>query len=94
MKIKENPKSAIEREIKEELSIRIKPNHLIHTVDHHYSHFSVTINAVNCFYNGVTIKLNGHGPTEFKWINTSKLQSYAFPKASIKLFNAIKRIES
>jgi A/G-specific adenine glycosylase len=92
-KIKKNEsiKSAIKREIKEELSINIKPETLIHQVDHHYSHFSVTINAINCQYNGGQIKLSG--PTDFKWVNTSKLRSYAFPKASIKLFNAIENLE-
>ncbi len=90
MKKNENIKSAIKREIKEELSINIKPGRVIHRVDHHYSHFSVTINAVNCSYSGGQIKLSG--PTDFKWISTSKLQSYAFPKASIKLFNVIKEL--
>ena len=91
MKKNENIKSAIKREIKEELSINIKPETLIHQVDHHYSHFSVTINAINCQYNGGQIKLSG--PTDFKWINTSKLRSYAFPKGSIKLFHAIEKLQ-
>ena len=87
----ETVKSAIKREIKEELSIKIKPETLIHQVDHHYSHFSVTINAIQCQYNGDKIKLNG--PTNFKWIHTSQLDSYAFPKASIKLFTAIENLQ-
>ena len=87
----ETVKSAIKREIKEELSIKIKPETLIHQVDHHYSHFSVTINAIQCKYNGDKIKLNG--PTNFKWIHTSQLDSYAFPKASIKLFTAIENLQ-
>tara|TARA_Y100001970_G_scaffold287650_1_gene412847 strand:- start:325 stop:1386 length:1062 start_codon:yes stop_codon:yes gene_type:complete len=86
----ETSSAAIKREIKEELSINIKPESLIHQVDHYYSHFSVTINAIQCTYEGDKIKLNG--PTDFKWINISQLDSYAFPKASIKLFNAIKNI--
>ena len=90
MKKNESIQSAIKREIKEELSINIKPDILIHQVDHHYSHFSVTINAINCKYNGDKIKLNG--PTNFKWINTSQLRSYAFPKASIKLFKTIESL--
>ena len=83
----EDVNSAIKREIKEELSISINPEKIVHQIDHHYSHFSVTINAVNCTYNGGQIKLSG--PVDFKWIQTSKLRSFAFPKASIKLFNAI-----
>jgi A/G-specific adenine glycosylase len=90
MKSNESPKQAIRREIKEELSITIKTKNLIAQVAHKYSHFSVSINAIHCLYNGGSVKLNG--PTEYKWIEPSNLSQYAFPKASIKLFKSIEAI--
>lgn len=87
MKKKESALKAIRREIKEELSIKIQTKKIITIVDHHYSHFSVTINAIHCLYNGGAIKLDG--PTDYKWIDPSKLSLYAFPKASTKLFKSI-----
>jgi len=91
MQKKESPKQAVKREIYEELSIQIKPKMMIHQVKHEYSHFSVTINAVSCIYSGGDIQLNG--PTDYKWIQTSDFQEFAFPKASIKLFDAIKEYQ-
>ena len=90
MKNNENPKQAIRREIKEELSIKIKTKNIIAQVEHRYSHFSVSINAIHCLYDGGDVKLNG--PTEYKWINPVDLSQYAFPKASIKLFKSIEAI--
>ena len=91
MQQKESPKQAIKREIYEELSIQVKPKTMIHKVKHEYSHFSVTINAVSCIYSGGDIQLNG--PTDYKWIETSDFKEFAFPKASIKLFDAIKECQ-
>jgi len=60
-------------------------------VDHHYSHFSVTLNAINCFYKGGDITLKG--PVDYKWIKLNQLSDFAFPKASIKLFDSIKKLK-
>ena len=87
----ESSVDALKREILEELSIKVKTKEIIHTVDHHYSHFSVTIHAINCVYNQGNIKLNG--PTDYKWVTTSNFSNFAFPKASIKLFKAVKELE-
>ena len=83
----ETAKKAIQREIKEELSIKIKTKDQIAQVEHKYSHFSVTISAIHCLYVSGDITLNG--PTAYKWINFSDLSLYAFPKASIKIFESI-----
>jgi A/G-specific adenine glycosylase len=90
MKHNENPMNAIKREIKEELSIKIKTKDIIAQVEHRYSHFSVSIRAIHCLYDGGDVKLNG--PTAYKWINPNSLSQYAFPKASIKLFKSIEGI--
>ena len=90
MKDNENPKQAIKREIKEELSIKIKTKDIIAKVEHRYSHFSVSIKAIHCLYDGGDVKLNG--PTAYKWIDPINLSKYAFPKASIKLFKSIEGI--
>lgn len=91
MKKRENAFNAVRREIKEELSINIIPRELIQEVEHHYSHFSVTIQAIDCIYKSGNIKLNG--PTDYKWVTPPTLHEFAFPKASIKLFQSIKGIE-
>ena len=83
----ETKEEALKREIKEELSIKIKTKNQIAQVEHKYSHFSVTINAIHCLYISGDITLNG--PTAYKRINFSDLSLYAFPKASIKIFESI-----
>ena len=71
-------------------SIKIKTKDQIAQVEHKYSHFSVTINAIHCLYVSGDIMLNG--PTAYKWIDPINLSKYAFPKASIKLFKSIEGI--
>ena len=88
IKKNENVFKAVKREIMEELSILIETKEILDTIEHQYSHFSVSISAIKCEYIQGYISLNG--PTDYKWIHPSQLHHLPFPKSSIKLFHTIK----
>ena len=87
IKKNENVYKAIKREIMEELSITVQTNILLDVIKHQYSHFKVTISAINCFYIKGDIKLNG--PCDYRWIKPKDINKYPFPKSSMKLFHTI-----
>ena len=57
----ETPKSALVREIKEELNINIFDLSFFKTVDHQYPDFKITMHAFKCFASNLEeIQLNEH----------------------------------
>ena len=84
----ENAFEAVKREILEELSISIETKEVLDTINHQYSHFTVTISAIQCKYIDGKISLNG--PEEYMWIKPSSLNDLPFPRASTKLFHTVK----
>lgn len=71
------------REIREELDLEIRPVYALGSVDHAYSHFSVTLNAYIC-----TVVAGEPKPVqclEVRWVKPSELANYAFPIANQKL---------
>ncbi len=73
----------IVREIKEELDLDIETVQPLGSVDHAYSHFSVSLNAYIC-------RVLGGEPKPLqclavRWVSPSELADYAFPVANQKL---------
>ena len=85
---KENIIEAVKREILEELSIVIEAKKVLDTINHEYSHFTVSISAVQCKYMDGKISLNG--PVDYLWIDPPRLNDFPFPRASTKLFHTVK----
>ncbi|MBD3265713.1 A/G-specific adenine glycosylase [bacterium] len=80
----ETHKQALKRELKEEVGIKIRVhNHLV-SVNHAYSHYSVTLHLYLCEH------LDGKPQPLYhaalKWIPKSQLKKYPFPAANIKFF--------
>ena len=88
IKKNENVYKAVKREIMEELSISIETKEILDTIEHQYSHFSVSIIAIKCQYINGNISLDG--PTDYRWISPSQLNTLPFPRASTKLFHTTK----
>lgn len=62
---------ALEREIMEELSVRVEIGRLFQTVIHQYPDFELTMHSFICTLKSKNITLNEH--ISFKWLNREKL---------------------
>ena len=78
----ESHQQALMREIREELGIDVEVGDLITSVDHAYSHLTVTIHLYQCLHVKGKPKPLYH--SEIKWIPRSHLTRYALPAANIK----------
>ncbi len=77
------------REIREELGIEIEIDEYLTSVDHAYSHFSITLHALKARY------LRGEpqtlGCADWKWIKLEELNQYAIPRADRKIVELLRR---
>ncbi len=84
IKTNETNLEALIREIKEEVNIDISSIINIGKINHHYSHFSVSIQLFICKHNkGKALALASQ---EVKWIMFKEIEKYSFPVATHKLF--------
>lgn len=82
---------ALQREVKEELNIKVRVGRHLTTVRHAYTHFTVELHAYQCRYVSGTPKCLGC--TDYKWITLDQLDRYAFPGANKKIFPALLKAE-
>lgn len=75
--------ACVRREVKEELAVRVKVGKKIATIDHAYSHFSITLHAFHCRW--VSGRPRALGCATWKWVTPRELDDYAFPKANRKV---------
>ncbi|WP_353736648.1 A/G-specific adenine glycosylase [Leptolyngbya sp. UWPOB_LEPTO1] len=84
----ETIEECIQREIREELAIDIAVGEQLIVVDHTYTHFRVTLNVHHCQY------LAGEPQAiecdEIRWVSIDELSDYPFPKANIKIIEALR----
>lgn len=83
----ETPEEALRRELREELDIEVDIAEHIVTVEHGYSHLSVTIHLFRCKHLSGTPKKLYH--SEIKWVPRSHFARYAFPAANHKFIEAL-----
>ena len=91
-KIKENETQTecLKREILEETNIRVTIHRKIGKIKHQYSHFGINLTAYLCKYkSGKAKALSGE---EIKWIMYRDVKKYAFPKATLKIFELKNKI--
>ena len=84
----ETLEEALQREVGEELSIRIRVTRLLVTVDHAYSHFRIRLHAFVCDYVSGTPRCGSC--TDLKWVRPADLDRYAFPAANVKIIRALR----
>lgn len=86
----ETIEECIQREIREELAIDIAVGEQLIVVDHTYTHFRVTLNVHHCQY------LAGEPQViecdEIRWVAVDELSDYPFPKANIKIIEALRSV--
>ena len=85
----ESHTAALKREVREELGITIRIGSPLITVQHAYSHFSVTLHAFECTHASGTPKCRSC--TDFKWVYPKQLKNYAFPAANKKIIAALQK---
>lgn len=79
----------VARECREELGIAARVGEKIISVDHAFSHFSITLHAFHCEYISGRIKLES--AQKYKWVAVDELAQYAFPAANTKIIAALQR---
>ncbi|MBD2136065.1 8-oxo-dGTP diphosphatase MutT [Anabaena sp. FACHB-1237] len=85
----ETIEECIEREILEELGIKIKVGEHLITIDHTYEHLRVTLKVYLCDH------LMGIPQTiecaEIRWVMVDELDNFTFPAANIEIIAALKK---
>ena len=83
----ETHQEALRREIREELGGEVKVGEHVITVDHAYTHLTVTIHLYRCEW------LSGKPQTLYhetlKWAPRSQFDQYAFPKANLMFLDLL-----
>lgn len=77
----------LHREIKEEVSLKIKVRKRLPAVNHAYSHFCVTLHPFLCEW--ISGKVKPVSCEETRWILQHDLKKYAFPSANKKIFASL-----
>jgi A/G-specific adenine glycosylase len=83
----ETLKQCLRREIKEELSIRIKVGRQITSIDHAYTHFKITLHAFECEL--MSGKPQALQVQDFKWVRMNELKKFAFAKTDLRIISAL-----
>jgi len=79
----ESLENALKRELKEETGSTPIIKKKILSIDHSYSHFSITLHCYYC----IEINSKIYSKNNSNWILTDEIDKYSFPKANHKIFN-------
>ncbi len=80
---------ALRREIREELAVEVEVNDFFMTVEHGFTHFSVTLHVYHCRY--ITGTPRALGCQKWQWVLPEELEQFAFPTANRKIIAALKQ---
>ncbi|MEN9225145.1 MAG: A/G-specific adenine glycosylase [Thermostichus sp. DRC_bins_24] len=80
----ETAAECVVREVKEEIGIDIEVVTELATIEHAYTHFTITLIAFICRYLGG--EAQALQCTEVRWVNPAALSEFPFPGANQKLF--------
>lgn len=84
----ETIQECIEREIYEELAIKIEVGEHLITIDHTYTHLRVTLTVHHCHHlTGVPQPLECD---EIRWVSLADLEQFAFPQANVQIIAALR----
>jgi A/G-specific adenine glycosylase len=83
----ETYEQTVVREVNEELDIEVKVLQPIGTIEHQYSHFTITMHAFHCAH--VSGDPKAIECDDWRWINPSQLKDFAFPRANGKIIELL-----
>ncbi|MCY4170208.1 MAG: A/G-specific adenine glycosylase [Bacteroidetes bacterium] len=76
-----------QRELYEELGVKVSIGTLVGQVNHAYSHFRITLRAYECtIVNGCPVSSDG---LKTKWVDPLDLKNYAFPRANRRILELL-----
>ena len=78
---------ALLRELKEECNFKAKIQKKVTSIEHRYSHFSITMHCYYCEEKDDKI----FSIKESNWIKKNQISEYSFPKANHKIFNFLNK---
>jgi len=85
----ETVEECIKREIQEELAIEIEVGDRLITINHAYSHFSVTLTVHHCRHlTGVPQPIESD---EIRWVTLDEIDQFPFPKANSQIIAALRQ---
>ncbi|RRN76953.1 (deoxy)nucleoside triphosphate pyrophosphohydrolase [Pseudoxanthomonas sp. SGD-10] len=77
----ESREAALQREIREELNLEVKPGKELSTVVHHYPDFSLNLYPFVCSYLGGELEAREHA--QVKWESLANLEAYDWADADV-----------
>ena len=84
----ENPASACQREIREEVNLEVAIDEHLTQIKHAYSHFKILVEVFRCRYLSGEVELKG--PVDYRWVKPEELNDFPFPKANLKFMHLLK----
>ena len=78
---------ACAREIREETGLDVEVVELFRSVEHAYSHFTITLNVFHCRVKGG--RMRARGIEDLRFVAPADLDAYAFPRANRKVLAAL-----
>jgi A/G-specific adenine glycosylase len=85
----ETLQECLRREIREELDFDIEVGDVLCSVDHAYSHFSITLYALNARYK--TGEPKAIGCSDWRWVHPEELDDFAFPRSDRKVIEHMRQ---
>jgi len=85
----ESLQECLRREIREELDFEIEVGEVLCSVDHAYSHFSITLYALSTRYKGGEPK--AIGCADWRWVYPEELDDFAFPRSDRKVIEFVRQ---
>src|SRR5262245_29649256 len=79
--------AACAREVLEETGLAIEVVELFSSVEHAYTHFSITLNVFHARVRGG--RLRGRGVESLRFVPVKDLERYAFPRANRRILDAL-----
>ncbi|AFV24049.1 NUDIX hydrolase [Methanolobus psychrophilus R15] len=83
----ETKEQALERELLEELEMKIEIEREFLTVNHQYPDFSVTMHSFICSVSNSTFNLKEH--IDFKWVNPENLSNLDWAEADLPIVSKL-----
>lgn len=80
----ETPAECVVREVREEIGIEVEAQAELATIEHEYTHLTITLIAYLCRY--ISGEAQPLQCAAVRWIHPQELDNYAFPMANQKLF--------
>lgn len=80
--------ACLQRELQEELAIEVELGDKITTIEHGYTHFTITLHAFHCTHKRGEPQLLG--VADFRWVQPAELDAFAWPKTDLQIIEALR----